>query len=281
MRSLGIVHRKLSSVRQQLLFNMIVAVSLLQERISSFDHTLGSVETIDDKKSSKDLLNAINKGKRVIVTTLQKFPVIYEQVQSAVGKHYAIIVDEAHSSQTGQSAMKLKAALADVSDALEEYAELEQKAVDEIEAKDILVQDMLSQGNRTYPGKVDTYVLDFVNDVDRIREAFQQFYQETSLDEEINFDLIYTTQKILRDFKVYTDADIEAVSQIYFDPDIRKANATQGKISNILKPVADKYNQLNQEQRYQFRREVRAFVKWYNYISQITRMFDKELHCFS
>lgn len=485
----------------------------LQATISSFDHTLGSVETIDDKKSSKDLLNAINKGKRVIVTTLQKFPVIYEQVQSAVGKHYAIIVDEAHSSQTGQSAMKLKAALADVSDALEEYAELEQKAVDEIEAKDILVQDMLSQGkhrnlsffaftatpkgktleifgepqpdgsfhpfhiysmrqaieegfildvlanyttykmcyqiaknvpdnpdvptskavrtirryeelhphnlaqkaaiivetfrdvtkhkigglgkmmvvtasrlaavryyheikryleqndyddieimiafsgslkdpdnpnspeytessmnvdsngnrvkesqtksvfhdegdilivaekyqtgfdepllhtmivdkelrdvkavqtlsrlNRTYPGKVDTYVLDFVNDVDRIREAFQQFYQETSLDEEINFDLIYTTQKILRDFKVYTDADIEAVSQIYFDPDIRKANATQGKISNILKPVADKYNQLNQEQRYQFRREVRAFVKWYNYISQITRMFDKELH---
>ncbi len=485
----------------------------LQATISSFDHTLGSVETIDDKKSSKDLLNAINKGKRVIVTTLQKFPVIYEQVQSAVGKHYAIIVDEAHSSQTGQSAMKLKAALADVSDALEEYAEIEQTAVDEVEAKDILVQDMLSQGkhknlsffaftatpkgktleifgepqpdgsfhpfhiysmrqaieegfildvlanyttykmcyqiaknvpdnpdvptskavrtirryeelhphnlaqkaaiivetfrdvtkhkigglgkmmvvtasrlaavryyheikryleqndyddieimiafsgslkdpdnpnspeytessmnvdsngnrvkesqtksvfhdegdilivaekyqtgfdepllhtmivdkelrdvkavqtlsrlNRTYPGKVDTYVLDFVNDVDRIREAFQQFYQETSLDEEINFDLIYTTQKILRDFKVYTDADIEAVSQIYFDPDIRKANATQGKISNILKPVADKYNQLNQEQRYQFRREVRAFVKWYNYISQITRMFDKELH---
>ena len=115
----------------------------LQATISGFDHTLSSVETIDDKKSSKDLLNAINKGKRVIVTTLQKFPVIYEQVQSAVGKHYAIIVDEAHSSQTGQSAMKLKAALADVSDALEEYAELEQKAVDEIEAKDILVQEML------------------------------------------------------------------------------------------------------------------------------------------
>lgn len=485
----------------------------LQATISSFDHTLGSVETIDDKKSSKDLLNAINKGKRVIVTTLQKFPVIYEQVQSAIGKHYAIIVDEAHSSQTGQSAMKLKAALADVSDALEEYAELEQKAVDEIEKKDILVQDMLSQGkhknlsffaftatpkgktleifgepqpdgsfhpfhiysmrqaieegfildvlanyttykmcyqiaknvpdnpdvptskavrtirryeelhphnlaqkaaiivetfrdvtkhkigglgkmmvvtasrlaavryyheikryleqndyddieimiafsgslkdpdnpdspeytessinvdsngnrvkesqtksvfhdegdilivaekyqtgfdepllhtmivdkelrdvkavqtlsrlNRTYPGKVDTYVLDFVNDVDRIREAFQQFYQETSLDEEINFDLIYTTQKILHDFKVYTEEDIESVSQIYFDPDVRKANATQGRISNILKPVADKYNLLNQEQRYQFRREVRAFVKWYNYISQITRMFDKDLH---
>ena len=75
-----------------------------------------------------------------------------------------------------------------------------------------------------------------------------------------------------------TDEDIEEVSSIYFDPDVRKANLTQGKISNALKPVADKYNGLNQEQRYQFRREVRALVKWYNYISQITRMFDKELH---
>ena len=127
------------------------------------------------------------------------------------------------------------------------------------ELRDVKAVQTLSRLNRTYPGKVDTYVLDFVNDVDRIREAFQQFYQETSLDGEINFDLIYTTQKILRSFKVYTDADIKAVSQIYFDPDVRKANATQGKISNILKPVAIKYNQLNQEQRYQFRREVRAY----------------------
>ena len=62
------------------------------------------------------------------------------------GIFHDIIVDEAHSSQTGQSALKLKAALADVTDALEEYAELEDKAVEEIEKKDLLVQDMLSQG---------------------------------------------------------------------------------------------------------------------------------------
>ena len=71
---------------------------------------------------------------------------IYNEVKSAVGKRYAIIVDEAHSSQTGQSALKLKAALADVSDALAEYAELEEKAIEEVEANDILVQEMLSQG---------------------------------------------------------------------------------------------------------------------------------------
>lgn len=123
-------------------FNSVIVVTdrrvldqQLQATISSFDHTLGSVATIDDKKTSADLRDAINKGKRIIVTTLQKFPVIYEQVESAVGKHYAIIVDEAHSSQTGQAALKLKAALADISDALEEYAELEEKAVEELEKR--------------------------------------------------------------------------------------------------------------------------------------------------
>lgn len=118
----------------------------LQATVSSFDHTLGAVVTIDEKKSSQDLKNAINDGKRIIVTTLQKFPVIYDQVKDTAGKHFAIIVDEAHSSQTGQSAMKLKTALADVEDALKEYAELEGKAEDEIDNKDILVQEMLSQG---------------------------------------------------------------------------------------------------------------------------------------
>lgn len=43
--------------------------------------------------------DAINDGKRIIITTLQKFPVIYEEVENTKGKRFAIIVDEAHSSQ--------------------------------------------------------------------------------------------------------------------------------------------------------------------------------------
>ena len=119
----------------------------LQETITGFDHTLGSVCTIDEKKSSKDLRDALNAGKRIIVTTLQKFPVIYEEVDDTTNKRFAIIVDEAHSSQTGSSAMKLKAALAYVSDALKEYAELEGKAEDELlDDNDRLVREMISHG---------------------------------------------------------------------------------------------------------------------------------------
>lgn len=48
------------------------------------------------------------------------------------------------------------------------------------ELRDVKAVQTLSRVNRIYPGKEDTYILDFVNPIERIREAFQQFYQETS-----------------------------------------------------------------------------------------------------
>ncbi len=60
----------------------------------------------------------------IIITTLQKFPVIYKEVQAGC-RRFAIIIDEAHSSQTGKAAQKLKRALADTDKVLEEYARAE------------------------------------------------------------------------------------------------------------------------------------------------------------
>jgi len=121
--------------------------SQLQETISGFDHTKGVVETIGEGKTSKDLRDAINDGKKIIITTLQKFPVIYEDVDNIKGKHFAIIVDEAHSSQTGNSARKLKSALADTEEALKEYANIEGKAESEIvDDEDKLVNELLTHG---------------------------------------------------------------------------------------------------------------------------------------
>ncbi|MBR3639810.1 MAG: type I restriction endonuclease subunit R, partial [Clostridia bacterium] len=118
----------------------------LQATISGFDHTLGSVETIGEGKTSRDLKNAINDGVRIIVTTLQKFPVIYEEIDDANGRNYAIICDEAHSSQTGSSAQKLKTALADMRDALKEYAEIEGIEEEKVDPQDKLVRELLAHG---------------------------------------------------------------------------------------------------------------------------------------
>lgn len=504
------------------LFDSVVVVtdrrvldSQLQETISGFDHVIGSVVTIGKDKTSADLRDAINGGTRLIVSTLQKFPVIYEQVESK-GKRFAIIVDEAHSSQTGTSALKLKSALADKRDALEEYAEIEaeaedaaadwedqladelashgrhknltfvaftatpkeqtleifgdewpdgsfhpfhvysmrqaieegfimdplanyvsyseavelartvpdnpdvpssptlkllrkykelhpyalgqkaeiivetfrnvtrtkirgkgkmmvvtasrlatvryyheikrymqKKGYDDIEVlvafsgaisdpadgpdgpeytepvinvghdgqrvaesqtkaefhnygdvlvvaekyqtgfdepllhtlvvdkklKDVKAVQTLCRVNRIHPDKEDTYILDFVNKPEDIQKAFERFYTETSLSEQINTDLLYQVQTDIRGYGLYDESDIEAAAEIVFTDGKGKSQSNvQGKLAAVLKPAVARYNELNDDERYQVRRKVRSFCKWYTYITQIVRMFDRDLH---
>ena len=143
--------------------------------------------------------------------------------------------------------------------------------------KGVKAVQTLSRLNRTCAGKNDTFILDFVNKKEDILEAFQPFYQETTLSQEVNADLIYQTQKELRGFAIYSDTDVEAFAKEYFNTGKQDARA-MGRMTSILKPVADRYNKKSTEERYQFRRQVRNLIKWYGYISQILRMFDKDLH---
>lgn len=118
--------------------------SQLQDTIYQFDHVDGVVQKID--KNAAQLKDAIEAGAPIIITTLQKFPVIYKEVMGQK-KNFAIIVDEAHSSQTGEAARKLKKALADTSVALEEYARLEGEAeADTPDEEDKLLNELATQG---------------------------------------------------------------------------------------------------------------------------------------
>lgn len=119
----------------------------LQETILSFEHIEGQIVTITDKDNSSKLKEAINDGKKIIITTLHRFPIIYKELDARSGKNFAIIVDEAHSSQSGRSAQKLKAALADTDEALKEFAEIEEKAEDAVKDEmDLMTETLLTQG---------------------------------------------------------------------------------------------------------------------------------------
>ena len=123
----------------------------LQSTILGFDHIEGQIETITDKDPSTKLRDVINEGAaRIVICTLHRFPVIYQEVTSRSGKRYAIIVDEAHSSQSGKSAEKVKTALADTDEALREMAELEEKTEEELEKeRDSMMEDLLAQGQHS------------------------------------------------------------------------------------------------------------------------------------
>ena len=81
----------------------------LQNTIYQFDHQEGVVEKIDG--NSTQLAEALDKGKLIIITTLQKFPYVMDKVGALGHQRFALILDEAHSSQSGKAAVKLREVL--------------------------------------------------------------------------------------------------------------------------------------------------------------------------
>jgi type I restriction enzyme R subunit len=139
----------LHDAQQQKLFQSVLVVSdrtvldaQLQEAIFSFERTTGVVATITGESASKsgELAKALAGGKKIVVCTIQTFPFALKAVQELAateGKRFAVIADEAHSSQTGESASKLKQLLS-----AEELKELADGG--EVAAEDILLAANMS-----------------------------------------------------------------------------------------------------------------------------------------
>ena len=482
----------------------------LQDTVYQFDHVEGVVVKID--KNSQQLKDAIEAGAGIIITTLQKFPVIYKEVNSG-NKRFAIIVDEAHSSQTGDAAKKLKRALADTEEVLKEYAEMEaedeanrkddeDKLLDELAAQgihknlsffaftatpkgktlqmfgtkdsegkyrpfhiysmrqaieehfildvlqnymtyqmyykiiktidddpelettsgakailnyetlhphnisqktaimlehfmaitrhkmngrakamvvtpsrlhavryvkefkrqieekgyndlDVLVAfsgevtdndvsyteegmnkdkngetikekalpaafhtddygilvvaekyqtgfdepllhtmfvdkklsgvkavQTLSRLNRTAPGKMDTFVLDFVNTADDIKASFEPFYEETVLLKETDPNILYDMKNTLDGFRVYQTSEVEKFSDIFFSKEEQSAG-DMGKLQAQLRPAVDRFIVLEIEKQDVFKSTLAMFNRIYAFITQVCRLFDKDIHKFS
>ncbi|MFY0480684.1 type I restriction endonuclease subunit R [Achromobacter marplatensis] len=137
----------LHNAQHQKLFDSVLVVSdrtvldaQLQEAIFDFERTTGVVETITNEHGSKSsqLGQALKAGKKIIVCTIQTFPFALEEVQKLAateGKRFAVIADEAHSSQTGEAAAKLKQLLS-----AQEWADLQDGG--EIDTEALLAAQM-------------------------------------------------------------------------------------------------------------------------------------------
>lgn len=126
--------------------NRIVLDSQLQDTINSFEHKSGLVEAIDEKKRSKGLVDAINDNKRIIICTIQKFLFAYKAFKEMTGKSFAIIIDEAHQGQSGESALTLKKSLIDIGLAVKDFAEEEGIEESEVDLNNALVETIIRQG---------------------------------------------------------------------------------------------------------------------------------------
>ncbi|MFZ2448019.1 MAG: type I restriction endonuclease [Syntrophobacteraceae bacterium] len=118
----------------------------LQNTIYQFEHKQGVVRKIDE--DSAQLANALAAGTPVIITTLQKFPFVgvSKKIEELPTRRYAVIIDEAHSSQSGESAMEMKGILAWA--AIRDRAELRAEAEGLSQHEKEILKTMLKRGRQ-------------------------------------------------------------------------------------------------------------------------------------
>ena len=130
----------------------------------------------------------------------------------------------------------------------------------------------LSRLNRVATGKTDTLVLDFVNEPEQVQEAFQGYYQTTTLAEETDPNRLYDLQSQLDGFELYDEDAIDQFCRIFYDP-TRPDELLQG----ILDRVVEKWSALEMNEREEFRSSLQGYIRLYGYISQLITFTDVAL----
>ena len=130
----------------------------------------------------------------------------------------------------------------------------------------------LSRLNRTHPGKPGTMVLDFANEADEIRKAFEPYYEATLLSEETDPNLLYEVQERLLSFGVFGSDDIGAVARVVFG-----GKATQQQLYAALEPPRQRFAELSSEESRDFRSQLSDYVRLYAFLSQVLTFADPDL----
>jgi type I restriction enzyme R subunit len=130
----------------------------------------------------------------------------------------------------------------------------------------------LSRLNRTYPGKEGTMVLDFANEPEEIRKAFQDYYETTLLSEATDPNLLYEVQSRLAAAGVYEQTDVDAFAKVYFD-----SKSTQDRLYAVLATVRERFAGLAEDTQHEFRGNLTDFTRLYAFLSQVVTFADVDL----
>lgn len=195
-------------------------------------------------KKSSDLRTAMEQGKRIIITTIQKFPFIVEEISDMSDKRFAVIIDEAHSSQSGTAASKMNEAMG-VNDVAMPYgaaagaAEVEEQGED---GQDLVNRSMLARKMRdnasyyafTATPKNTTLERFGTKQPDGTFKPFHLYSMKQAIEEEFILDVLrnYTTyrsyyeiQKSVTDNPLFKTAKAQKRLRAYVERDDRTIGA--------------------------------------------------------
>jgi len=218
-----LAHRlaKLHDDQNEAIFSSVIVITdrrvldkQLQDAVYQLEHKAGMVERIN--KDSNQLAAAITGETRIIITTLQKFPFIMEKVSGLERKKYAVIIDEAHSSQGGKASTALTNILSDktLEDAYEEDR-LAEENMDNLEEQ--IVETIMKSGKQdnvsffafTATPKPKTLEKFGTTGEDGKPHAFHKYTMRQAIEEGFILDVLrnYTTYKTFYKIAKQVDDD--------------------------------------------------------------------------
>lgn len=138
----------------------------------------------------------------------------------------------------------------------------------------------LSRLNRTHPRKEDTFVLDFVNDREEIREAFKQFYDGAEMGSEASPDQLYKLSAELDQAGIYRSEEIERFCTVYFKPKRKQSPTDHQAMNAALDPAVDRFVAFQDDSEAEatlWRSQLSAFRNLYAFLSQVIPYQDSDL----
>jgi len=138
----------------------------------------------------------------------------------------------------------------------------------------------LSRLNRTHPLKEDTFVLDFVNDREEIREAFEVYYEGAQMGEEVDPARMYAVKGELDASGIYLDEEVDRFCTVYFKPKQRQSVLDHQTMNAALDPAVSRFVVLQREAEKEselWRGKVYAFRNLYAFLSQVIPYQDSDL----
>jgi type I restriction enzyme R subunit len=128
---------------------------------------------------------------------------------------------------------------------------------------DIKAVQTLSRLNRAHPQKLDTFILDFANDPEDIKEAFSRYYRTTILSDETDPNKLYDLIAVMEAHEVYTQQHIDNFVELYL------SGAERDKLDPILDVCANLYNTLDENAQVEFKSSAKGYVRTYGFLGAI------------
>jgi type I restriction enzyme R subunit len=136
----------------------------------------------------------------------------------------------------------------------------------------------LSRLNRMCPGKEDTFVLDFENVAEDIKEAFAPYYEKPEIDEPTDPNQLYTLKANLEAYQYFWKQEVLDFAKVFYKPKMAMKPSDQGLLHKILDPAVGRFcAEPAEDRREEFRAMLLSYIRLYGFVSQIAAFGDPDL----